>query len=670
MNVKHSNKKKFNNIMNKYLFFGLTAGIFSVAGLVSCNLESYEDPVEETYTKQFIKNFGLIDSNQDWNMATRAEVTVNTNEDSRIKVYGEVDSTYHLMGDFDGVSGTKTLQFDTPRGVSNLIVSDGSSSICTTVGQSVDFAALQTRTAYTTDGDDNPLGVKVEYTEEGSKEEYEYFTDNSAEDKTGVYYYRNRLPEKVFNVNASGVDTDFKFSSGNSEYSFIIYPVYWNTSNTITIGVQYTYNGTDYKIPVYMMKSGDELEYYNASGNSWVTIKPSDYDNWPVDKSKTPGNYTEEEKTKAKNFIAELGYTNISAYDFRWDNTIVLTINGKYEAVGNIGESIIEGATKYRSRGIKVTIPAKTEFIIYCTYTYNGELKTSYSVTEKNEEVTYNGETVHVPHIATFLNENGERCIGFEDYYNYYTGPVAEGSEGEPDLNDLIIYTTLSTPDNPTPEIKDPQSYILAAEDLGNIDDFDFNDMVIRVSIPVLNENSADDAHKYKVEVTALAAGGTLPLKVCRNGNVIMSPLYDSSVETPDYSLFHSWFGSGNIASTTMINTYAISTTRHTQTIYLSQEEKENFTMASYTIDVKNKMGGFSFIVDRDGTGAFTNTSEVIAPENGKAPQMICVPGDWKWPTERTNISTAYPDFGAWGKNYENKTWISNYVSGLVLSDK
>ncbi len=41
--------------------------------------------------------------------------------------------------------------------------------------------------------------------------------------------------------------------------------------------------------------------------------------------------------------------------------------------------------------------------------------------------------------------------------------------------------------------------------------------------------------------------------------------------------------------------------------------------------------------------------------------------GKWFWATERTNITTAYPEFGAWGANVEeNEEWYLNYTDGKV----
>jgi len=116
-----------------------------------------------------------------------------------------------------------------------------------------------------------------------------------------------------------------------------------------------------------------------------------------------------------------------------------------------------------------------------------------------------------------------------------------------------------------------------------------------------------------------------------------------------------------------MINTYSFdSSLCKEKTITVPT----TFSMAACSVDETKltNMGGFSFIVDRDGDGTFTKCNEIKAPNNGEAPQMICVPGSWKWPTERTNISDAYSDFGSWGKNYAYTDWLDTAVDDKVIA--
>jgi hypothetical protein len=58
---------------------------------------------------------------------------------------------------------------------------------------------------------------------------------------------------------------------------------------------------------------------------------------------------------------------------------------------------------------------------------------------------------------------------------------------------------------------------------------------------------------------------------------------------------------------------------------------------------------------------------------NGKAPLVIVVNGDeqgkWFWATERTNITTAYPKFGAWGADVATyPEWYTEPNSAAVVS--
>jgi hypothetical protein len=81
------------------------------------------------------------------------------------------------------------------------------------------------------------------------------------------------------------------------------------------------------------------------------------------------------------------------------------------------------------------------------------------------------------------------------------------------------------------------------------------------------------------------------------------------------------------------------------------------------------------FGISAQGTnGQLTKVTHSV--ENiGKAPLVIVVAGypsgdnagRWFWPTERTMISAAYTDFGAWGANASSyQDWYTNYDSNKV----
>ncbi|WP_455668661.1 DUF4842 domain-containing protein [Phocaeicola sp.] len=228
--------------------------------------------------------------------------------------------------------------------------------------------------------------------------------------------------------------------------------------------------------------------------------------------------------------------------------------------------------------------------------------------------------------ISAVINHNGvPTYVGLEDNATFSGG-------SDFDCNDIIFYIdpneSEKLPDVVIPEEPvetESMSWIIACEDLGSVGDYDFNDVVFSVS-HVSGEKTA--------VVTPLAAGGTLPAKILYGGK--------------DIGEIHGLLG-GNDTST-MINTSNWGKAGNPITITVGTD----FTMSS------SNMGGFSLKIG-DGTATIT------APGQGEAPQMICVPGNWAWPTERTSIVSAYSKFGEWGANYGiSKDWWEKPTGSVI----
>lgn len=143
-------------------------------------------------------------------------------------------------------------------------------------------------------------------------------------------------------------------------------------------------------------------------------------------------------------------------------------------------------------------------------------------------------------------------------------------------------------------------------EDLGSIGDFDFNDVVF-------------DAYIYesgKVEITLLAAGGTLPITVAG-----VNP--------------HAHLGEG------MVNT-GVGGDGRTYTIKLSKEEAENLG-----ITVAGGLNSIPVVVSQVDPAGY-NVNILLNTETGKAPQKICVPVGTRWMLEYEKINNGYPKFEEW----------------------
>lgn len=238
--------------------------------------------------------------------------------------------------------------------------------------------------------------------------------------------------------------------------------------------------------------------------------------------------------------------------------------------------------------------------------------------------------------------------FGFEDW-------EANTNNVGPDLNDLMfLFETGTRPSNEVdedePEDELCYEWIVAAEDLGNTDDFDFNDVVFGVG----NFKLSEDGETATVDVRALASGGTLPVY-----------LYHNEVQIGGE--FHSWFG--DYPTSTVINaTGTASAKGKTETVTVNKD----FTMACCQLvdGTPNNMGGFTIhVIGKDGT----EITEITAPnlstnDENFAPQMICVPTHWLWPTERTHILNPYPDFKQWVENQGSCTdWHENPKGGVIV---
>lgn len=222
---------------------------------------------------------------------------------------------------------------------------------------------------------------------------------------------------------------------------------------------------------------------------------------------------------------------------------------------------------------------------------------------------------------------NGQTFLGFEDGGN------------DEDLNDIVFWVQgqyktpeppITVPDpDPLPEPQS-ESWIIACEDLGNTDDIDFNDVVFSVS---------HTAGETTAKVTPLAAGGVLPSNIYYGGsnlgeihNLINGAQPNANGQYP------------------MLNTISKGTPGSAITINVPADY--SVTNHGFTVKVKDQ-----------------NESIVLeSAEVGTAPQMLVLPGEWAWPTERTPIGTAFPMFVNWSKAANTAIdWYKSPVEGKVV---
>ena len=154
-----------------------------------------------------------------------------------------------------------------------------------------------------------------------------------------------------------------------------------------------------------------------------------------------------------------------------------------------------------------------------------------------------------------------------------------------------------------------PSSWTLAIEDMGTINDYDFNDVVLSV---------AHAAGETTATVKFLAIGCTIENWIYYNDQKLGEA--------------HEIFGEKDMKK--VINTR----TKTAQPVVMTINVPADFSLS---VDGSTEgIGGFR-ISNQFNSG--TRLQEI-----GSVPYMICVPGDWRWPLENVNINVGYNSFNDW----------------------
>lgn len=661
----------------------LTASVSTALLIAGCSAEPILPSKSEEYSREFIKNFGVFDQAHDWNHATRTSVTVTTSTPTDIKVCANFNGKLYSFGEYKNVDGKQTLNVDVPKGTTDLIVRANGQNKSVKAGGEVNL---------------KPRGSRIvwEHGQDGKGPFDVTITENRIfRTPEEVLRYREFLPEKTNNVGK--VTQDFMFVS---QGPFYIYPAYYQTDQYLSniIGVYYQDENNqivtqdffrlgDGKLMMYTAQETEtegSSQYYayqlNEGANNYIGV-PSKATKF-VDFTDEDWEFLREELRNGRLYFdgnADFKIFTEFSHEFINNDVIIRGKYKKYSTVYSSNQSIPEKAVGLAFQAIKIDIPVGQKFGMYIkldkkmgqpdwgidpkhTYFFSdSELNTDYLwLPKEGSDITTRDEALGNPdladyfgadsknpipavHAATFTREDGMIRLCFEDWYNTQVTRF----DSDFDLNDMVFYISgvIGTEDNPTVVPDDPEpepetwEWIIACEDLGT-NDFDFNDVVFSVS-----GVEADVKTDTKtVTVKALASGGTLPVYIYYDGKMIVP-------DGADNGEFHSWFGDGSYSTTTVINASGLHADGKTATVTVPAD----FTMEcclKVTEGESGNMGGFKVEVKHlDGSSIIQATNPNIDSEIGTAPQMICVPGTWHWPTENTHIRTVYEDFVNWCAN-------------------
>lgn len=759
----------------------LSLAVMSGGCMLSCTSDDLTVSHDESYTREFIKTFGVASRSHDWNLAVHSSVSVITTVSTNVRVYAEVSGRRYLFADYRKVTGSADIPLTLPKSVSEVIVSASGRETRVALGQSVDLTRMG-RTVADAAG------------EGGSGITAELITDRSqwmVVPMLNPTIFRRKMPENCYNPLREGVHNDFMMLF--KENDIIVRPLYWQTRNTLEFGLYYMdENDKPVRFPIYNMEKGtiggdmsDKVLCWVPSNTKSVVVKDFMNDESFLkclaanginikQRVNTYGvEYTFVDVNSLDNFVGctlsiddrnmtnaccdyleSLGYVNSENapedkrynYVYRWqfvgDHVLYQDEYGNLKEVyddnipgprhdprkdleiiytyydydynkadgwssdDRMTEGILMDSTHYPSlisKGIKVHIDD-------ITHPYGGYIKCGekyfYSSSAQNDygrflpregaqrTETYYDYQAGINYLRypaeDILRDDTQRChrsvtwIGTKYDWRYMSFEDGEPREKfdrdacDFDMQDFVFVLDGAIDpqyDDPvkdiipgTPEVT-PYEWIIAAEDLGGTFDWDFNDLVVKVSCVSVNYADADGEAEPGVEysrvtVTPLASGGTLPIYLMYTG-----ALYDteshSGIGEDTYVInreLHSWLG---VPHSQPVNVGSRVTNSGNSVTY--------YVPGKYSLAVhdrydgtggKNNMGGLWVLVAPfnrpfavgdegvgelwrfavpDGEGVHSVTAPIPDDDSALAPQMICVGGEWLWPRELHDIRKAYP---------------------------
>lgn len=256
-------------------------------------------------------------------------------------------------------------------------------------------------------------------------------------------------------------------------------------------------------------------------------------------------------------------------------------------------------------------------------------------------EVTY-GNNLAVVCETHFANgKSGEYpYIDFKGNATIYEGGA--NADAAPDIEKIkeSLCSGSFTPGSGTGKfLKEPQVYTYAFEDQISNGDYDMNDVVLKISYHAVRdeEGRITEIQQDKLDVKMVAAGATFNLEA--------------------YIGDHKLFGKEIHAAFGVNEGVMVNTGRNTSTVIpedLGVQAPENWDGDFKNLDVK-----IHVLISKP------YWIEYLTDKVKVSPYAIMIPNDWRWPTERTCVTEAYPGKNTanagepvvFDKDYSFKTW-------------
>lgn len=629
--------------MRKSYLMKSMALVAIAAAAASCNHDAWNERPDTTkqQTQEYANNFRSIvlggqnmDPRQTWNTATSKSLSLNVAlTDSReYKVYaytcnpGINPQAAYIATTTVSAGGQKSISMSMPSDAKKLYFavydtdsrlvaltsidsSESSLSIGTAESNAPRRATVaspsvaeqgQTFNSFMAESYASAMKLAAKWVEKGWNSSINYDDSRYVVAKP---WKDSNWSDRYYQVNASVVESGIT-AELQETYQQAILAKLPESTNNISKAEQTGYSLTTKGGPVtvtpiyHNSNSNDKVSYYYYQAGTTPDVKSL--------RKYTLGQLGNDGAMRQSYSLVYVDDSGNASYDFPENYVICFLIANMSNSGSNVSV-LTKGAGE--TEEVYLSYPKAYEY--YGDGNYNQEVHT----------VDGWGYTpVTTPHAAVF-SSNNYSFVGFEDW-------------NDMDFNDLV-FAVGGTTGGETIKIdveeddgQDPSWCYFAFEDLGTSDDFDFNDIVVRVSTP--DENGV-------ATVDLCAIGGTLECTVFNGTAQIGQEVHNYGVFGANTS---NWVGVP-IAQLGTVNV------------------PEGTTVAQLNINIQVKRS--------DG-----NIVTVTGPAPGETPFRVCVTGDeqgrWYWAKERINISSAYPKFGAWGANIESyPEWYKEPVAASVM---
>lgn len=612
------------------------------------------DEKAHAYQENFEAVFGKIDANQTWSTATRSTLDVSlnmpsTNDEYKVKVYtanprDKFRNDCYLLGEWNVKNGSQNnLTFDMPADLKNAWVSVVNSNGARVLKQvaiknnecKVVFNEnTKANFARTRAASDVPVTVTT--LDELAVWPLKYYFNNeetgfldvykeSSATGGGINYDDGLISDYEFVANGDPITAQLFYSATSSSDAIKFFYYFPETEDLATVAAdanrQYTLIGDVQKCN-YSYASYKVVSDIYYGGVTWGGVGAS-------------ANYgaTSVSYNIIKNSSDLVGKT------FKVTETEDITITGDDPAVKGC-QVRVEG------------IPDGAHIVFYCV-SGGGNGECAYTRTELNQTVTYitTGKTGKGHYAGLFPKMAGDSYIvGFEDALSGYDPNI---SNAEYDINDCVIaFSGGLVPEDHEDESDIAMSYIVAYEDLGASYDFDFNDIVLKIT---------HVSGRTTATVTVLAAGGTLPVKLT----------YDGKTYCEDV---HSAFG---VSTDVPVNVMPGKHKEHPSKTFTIAFEGE-FSLSKFGIAVKqNSESDYNYRIsapqyygvslEEEGT-LIDNSSDT---KDSKLPYAILIANpNWDWCDEKVSISTV-EGFSEWVQNATTTNWYDlNHKWGSTVEEE